>query len=58
MPVQSLPIYARVDIFTDNNDELAVSEVELIEPELWFRNNPTAARILAQAVKEKLNAHQ
>jgi glutathione synthase/RimK-type ligase-like ATP-grasp enzyme len=52
-----LPIYARVDIFTDNNDELAVLEVELIEPELWFRNNPPAALILAKALKDKLNAH-
>ena len=53
-----LPIYARVDIFTDNNGELAVLEVELIEPELWFRNNPKAANVLAEALKEKLNANK
>ncbi len=52
-----LPIYARVDIFIDNDGELAVLEVELVEPELWFRNNLKAADILANALKEKLNAH-
>ncbi|WP_400080219.1 RimK family alpha-L-glutamate ligase [Winogradskyella sp. R77965] len=51
-----LPLYARVDIFTDNNGKLAVSELELIEPELWFRNHPNAANVLAKAVKKKLNA--
>ncbi len=49
------PIYARVDIFTDNNGNLAVLEVELIEPELWFRNNPKAVNVLAKAIKQKLD---
>jgi len=47
----SKPIYARVDMFTDNDGHLAVSELELIEPELWFRNNPDAADKLAAAIK-------
>ncbi|GGW61230.1 RimK-like ATP-grasp domain-containing protein [Winogradskyella epiphytica] len=47
-----MPLYARVDVFTDNTDQLAVSEVELIEPELWFRKHPEAANVLAKAVKE------
>ncbi len=46
------PIYARVDVFTDNDGILAVSELELIEPELWFRNNPTAANSLASAINK------
>ena len=45
-----LPLYARVDIFYDNNNELALGELELIEPELWFRNYPEAATKLAEAV--------
>ncbi|WP_411768752.1 ATP-grasp domain-containing protein [Winogradskyella sp. A3E31] len=49
-----LPVYARVDIFKDNDYKLAVSELELIEPELWFRNHPEAAGVLAKAIKEKL----
>lgn len=44
------PFYARVDIIRDNNDQLAVIELELIEPELWFRLNPDAAETLAETV--------
>eukprot|EP01090_Pellita_catalonica_P002163 TRINITY_DN117_c0_g3_i1.p1 TRINITY_DN117_c0_g3~~TRINITY_DN117_c0_g3_i1.p1 ORF type:complete len:308 (+),score=64.97 TRINITY_DN117_c0_g3_i1:1360-2283(+) len=46
------PIYARVDVFTDNNGKLAIAELELIEPELWFRNNPAAADELAKGIKQ------
>ena len=45
-----IPSYARVDIIRDNLGELAVSELELIEPELWFRLNPNAAQKLAHHV--------
>ena len=45
-----IPSYARVDIIWDNLGKLAVSELELIEPELWFRLNPNAAQKLAQHV--------
>jgi glutathione synthase/RimK-type ligase-like ATP-grasp enzyme len=51
----SKPTYARVDMFTDNDGHLAVSELELIEPELWFRNNPVAANKLAFAIKKLIN---
>ena len=44
------PIYGRVDIFYDNKHQLALGELELIEPELWFRNHPKAANNLAEAV--------
>ncbi|MBC2846769.1 ATP-grasp domain-containing protein [Winogradskyella flava] len=50
-----LPIYARVDIFNDNNGNITLAELELVEPELWFRNHPQAALILAEAVKEKIS---
>lgn len=49
-----LPIYARVDIFEDNDGNIALSELELIEPELWFRNNKPAAMALAKGIKERL----
>ena len=49
-----LPIYARVDIFEDNDGNIALSELELIEPELWFRNYKPAALALAKGVKERL----
>lgn len=48
------PVYARVDIIWDNNNKMAVSELELIEPELWFRNNPSAATKIAKVLKEKV----
>ena len=47
-----LPIYARVDIFTDNKGDIALAELELIEPELWFRNYPEASNVLASAIKK------
>lgn len=46
------PMYARVDVIVDNEDKLAISELELIEPELWFRNNSEAATLLAKAIKQ------
>jgi len=45
-----IPLYARVDIVWDNEDELALSELELIEPELWFRFNPQAAEVLVEGI--------
>ena len=44
------PMYARVDIVYDNENNLALSELELIEPELWFRNNPKSATLLAETI--------
>jgi glutathione synthase/RimK-type ligase-like ATP-grasp enzyme len=49
-----IPSYARVDMIIDNNGNLAVSELELIEPELWFRFEPTAANELAENIKQLL----
>lgn len=43
-------LYARVDIVKDNNNQLSLSEIELIEPELWFRNYPQSADILAHEI--------
>jgi glutathione synthase/RimK-type ligase-like ATP-grasp enzyme len=52
--VSPLPAYARVDLIWDNNDELCVSELELIEPELWFRKHLQAAELFAEAVLKEL----
>ncbi|WP_343486221.1 hypothetical protein [Allomuricauda sp. d1] len=48
-----LPIYARVDIFEDNNGKLALAELEIFEPELWFRFNPEAAAIMTKNIKNR-----
>ena len=49
-----LPLYARVDVIWDNNNELAISELELIEPELWFRRENSAPNLLAKEIKNNL----
>lgn len=49
---KEMPIYARVDAFTDNSNTLALAELELIEPELWFRKHPKAAEELAKGIKK------
>ena len=51
-----MPIYARVDVFLDNQNKLALAELELIEPELWFRNYPKAADQLAQAIQRLIKS--
>lgn len=49
-----MPIYARVDVFLDNQNKLALAELELIEPELWFRNFPESADELALGIKKRI----
>jgi hypothetical protein len=49
-----LPLYARVDMVRDPAGAWAVSELEMVEPELWFRFCPEAAETLSLAVKERL----
>jgi len=44
------PMYARVDVVYDNNNMLSLCELELIEPELWFRNYPKTADLLASEI--------
>lgn len=48
-----VPIYARVDVVWNNDNELAIGELELIEPELWFRKKESAAELLAIAIKAR-----
>lgn len=51
------PLYARVDMVDDNNGKPAVSELELIEPELWFRRHEEAATLLAVEIKKLFSEH-
>jgi glutathione synthase/RimK-type ligase-like ATP-grasp enzyme len=48
-----VPVYARVDVMWDANDELALVELELIEPELWMRKCPQSAQLFADAIVAK-----
>ncbi len=51
-----LPAYGRVDMVRDNEGRLAVMEVELIEPELWLRHHPPAAKELAAAIAKSVDS--
>ena len=51
---EPVPSYARVDVMWNIENQLVVSEVELIEPELWFREYPEAAKVLARQIKNSL----
>ncbi|MBL6594220.1 MAG: hypothetical protein ISP58_03990 [Flavobacteriales bacterium] len=53
--LKTMPIYARVDIIFDNVSNPVISELELIEPELWFRFKEESAYKLAEIVKDFLN---
>lgn len=46
----SLPVYARVDVILNNQGNPVVSELELVEPELWMRRSENAADLFADAV--------
>ncbi len=48
--VNPMPPYARVDMIWDNKGRPVVSELEMIEPELWFRRKPEAASMLAEVI--------
>jgi glutathione synthase/RimK-type ligase-like ATP-grasp enzyme len=52
--VDPLPVYARVDVVRDNDGALALMELELIEPELFFRFHRPAAHELADAIRARL----
>ena len=53
--LKTTPLYARVDIIFDNDNNPVISELELIEPELWFRFKEESAYKLAALVKDFLN---
>ena len=48
------PIYARVDIVYNNKQRPSLIELELIEPELWFRHNPKSATLLAKEILKSI----
>lgn len=48
--VEPYPEYARVDMVQDHNGQWSIMELELIEPELWLREHPPAAKNMAKAI--------
>jgi len=49
------PLYARVDLVTNQTGNPVLIELELIEPNLYMATNPTAANVLADAVLQRLS---
>jgi len=49
-------LYARVDMVRDNHGQLAIMELEMIEPELFFRFQAEAASKLAAGIARRLQA--
>ena len=49
-----LPMYARVDAVRDDTGALSIMELELVEPELFFRFHPPSADVLAEALVDAL----
>ena len=47
---KTVPVYGRVDVTWDNDGDLALVELEIIEPELWLRESSDSPQILAKAV--------
>lgn len=47
-------MYARVDVIRDNQQQLAIMELEMVEPELFFRFYPAAADQLASGIARRL----
>ena len=52
---EPLPAYGRADIVWDEAGNHLLSELEIIEPELWVRNNPEAAKPFAKGILRFLN---
>lgn len=51
-----IPVYARADILWDNDGKLCMGELELLEPELWFRLDDESADMCAEAIEQYVNA--
>jgi len=49
------PLYARVDLVRDADDEFALMELELIEPALYLRMDAEAPARFAKAINDRVN---
>ena len=48
--IDPVPLYARIDVVAGSDGELLLLELELVEPELFFRLAPDAASRLVDAL--------
>ena len=49
-------LYARVDFLFGDAGELLLTELELVEPSLFFRHGPEAPGLLADALKRRMES--
>ena len=54
IPGGAPPLYARVDLLRDNGGSWILTELELVEPSLFFRHCPGSAAIFATAVQKRV----
>lgn len=52
--LDAVPLYARVDLVASASGDPLLIELELIEPDLFFRHEPRAPALLANAIAELL----
>ncbi|MEP0367948.1 MAG: hypothetical protein ABJN36_19030 [Cyclobacteriaceae bacterium] len=52
------PVYARVDVAWDDQGEMSLVELELIEPDMWLRQNEGSAERFAAAIAAHLKLTQ
>lgn len=50
LQIPELPLYARVDLVRDSENEFCLMELELIEPALYLRMNENAPKFLAETI--------
>lgn len=50
-----MPAYGRADIMWNSEGRLYLSELEIVEPELWVRNHPAAAEDFAEGIVAMLD---
>lgn len=51
---QPMPAYGRVDLVWDKKRNHYLSELEIVEPELWVRNHPASALYFAEGIQKYL----
>ena len=49
-------LYARIDLMWDDDGALCVTELELVEPSLFFRHGPDGPRLLVDALVRRLQS--
>jgi glutathione synthase/RimK-type ligase-like ATP-grasp enzyme len=55
--LKETPLYARVDLVRDRNNQPLLMELELVEPSLFLQTKPSAAELFAEALLGRVLCH-